>query len=131
MEKEASEFSFKDKAKGVRSAYCRQCMAEYQRDWHQRNKTRRNKDARRRKAVVIERNRKVIAKYLETGCQDCGISDPRVLDFDHVGPKRNSIANLLRWATVDTLEAEIRKCEVVCANCHRIRTGNRGKWWWT
>jgi hypothetical protein len=65
---------------------------------------------------------------LDHGCKDCGYKEnPYALQFDHVNDdKKNSVSNLIRsdycWATI--LE-EINKCEVVCANCHAIRTQNR------
>lgn len=63
------------------------------------------------------------------GCVDCGHVDtdhPEVFDFDHIGDDKS--ANVGRFVTkgsVDDLLAEIAKCEVVCANCHRIRTRTR------
>jgi hypothetical protein len=54
------------------------------------------------------------------GCKDCGASDPRVLQFHHrdqstklfvVGKGYNQ-----SWAS---LREEIRKCDVLCVNCHR------------
>ena len=64
-------------------------------------------------------------------CVDCGETDIRCLEFDHVrGSKTTSISDLLqRAASWATIEAEIAKCEVRCANCHRIKTGERGGWW--
>jgi hypothetical protein len=61
---------------------------------------------------------------LEAGCVDCGYrQDPRALDFDHRDPslKVSLVPNLINldWATV---LKEIAKCDVRCANCHRIRT---------
>lgn len=62
-------------------------------------------------------------------CRDCGESDPVVLDFDHLPgfAKRFEIARAVgastrSWASI---LAEIEKCEVVCANCHRRRTARR------
>jgi hypothetical protein len=58
-------------------------------------------------------------------CADCGIQyAPWKMDFDHVsGSKVMGVANLVRLkVAVRTLLAEIAKCEVVCANCHRNRT---------
>jgi hypothetical protein len=58
-------------------------------------------------------------------CMDCGrVYPPYVMEFDHVrGTKDRSISravrDLLSW---QRLEAEIAKCDLVCANCHRIRT---------
>lgn len=56
-------------------------------------------------------------------CADCAISYPLVcMDFDHVrGTKRFSIGTSVGRRTEDLL-AEIAKCDVVCSNCHRIRT---------
>jgi hypothetical protein len=59
-------------------------------------------------------------------CADCGESYPfYVMDFDHLEDKVANI-NRIRWTKgLDKIKAEIAKCEVVCANCHRIRTYNR------
>jgi hypothetical protein len=47
------------------------------------------------------------------------------MDFDHVrGEKKFGIAICINRAW-KLLEAEITKCDVVCANCHRIRTRQR------
>lgn len=64
----------------------------------------------------------------ETPCTDCGIQYPYyVMDFDHL-PEYVKVDNVitlaLRGAT-KLLQEEIKKCEIVCANCHRERTQNR------
>lgn len=55
-------------------------------------------------------------------CADCGIQYPYyVMDFDHVrGVKKVRVSALVN-AAWETLKAEIAKCDVVCANCHRLR----------
>lgn len=61
---------------------------------------------------------------------DCGIRYPTyVMDYDHVrGVKRNTIARVVTNATsLAVLQEEIAKCDVVCSNCHRIRTHGRGQ----
>ena len=67
--------------------------------------------------------RKMMDFYKTNPCVDCGQSDPRVLDFDHVNTKRHNISTLLKkeysWETI--LE-EAKNCEVRCANCHRVKT---------
>lgn len=67
----------------------------------------------------------------ETPCADCGQHFPYfVMDFDHLGGKVHSISEMRRrrW-TLPALLREIAKCDVVCANCHRIRTQiNAGRW---
>jgi hypothetical protein len=56
-------------------------------------------------------------------CSDCGHKFPSVaMDFDHVrGSKVQSISSMGSWGR-DKVLAEIDKCELVCANCHRVRT---------
>jgi hypothetical protein len=77
----------------------------------------------------------VQAYKLERGCVDCGFKGhPAALEFDHL-PGREKKFNISQRiaAAVDreALLAEMAKCEVVCANCHRVRTFTRadhGAW---
>ena len=59
-------------------------------------------------------------------CFDCGVSNHIVLDFDHLRDKKYNISRMVHdgfsWKAI---KKEIEKCQVVCANCHRIRTHNR------
>jgi hypothetical protein len=58
-------------------------------------------------------------------CADCGNYYPYyMMDFDHLRDKKKGLAamSLYGWGTI---LKEIEKCEVVCANCHRIRTFKR------
>lgn len=60
-------------------------------------------------------------------CLDCGGTFPPVcMDFDHRDPadKSGPVASFLNDPVA--LRAEIAKCDLVCANCHRIRTAKRG-----
>lgn len=60
-------------------------------------------------------------------CMDCkGVFPYWTMDFDHRDPaqKKFTIA-LYRNARNETLQQEINKCDVVCANCHRTRTQQR------
>lgn len=80
------------------------------------------KTADRRSSII-----KHIRGIKETSsCVDCGISDWRVLDFDHIpdkGKKMFKISNAsTRGLSIEKINKEITKCEPVCANCHRIRT---------
>lgn len=65
---------------------------------------------------------------LALGCSDCGWRNwPRGLDWDHArGKKLHAISKLIndRWPT-HVLISETAKCDVVCVNCHRIRTCER------
>jgi hypothetical protein len=60
---------------------------------------------------------------LQSRCVDCSESDLLVLEFDHVGTKRDTIpAMARRGCSFARLKREIAECEVRCANCHRRRT---------
>lgn len=78
---------------------------------------------KRRRAIRVA----LISKAKENlPCADCRQRFPAVcMDFDHVrGTKVGNVSGM-QTASIDTLEAEIAKCDVVCANCHRLRTEAR------
>lgn len=70
-----------------------------------------------------ERARTTIAELKAVaGCRRCGIKDPRVLDFHHKDGEEKvlAVSQMLNRASWDSILLEVRKCDVVCANCHRI-----------
>jgi hypothetical protein len=52
------------------------------------------------------------------------------MDFDHRdgSSKLGNIASLVKRWSWKRLLAEIEKCDIICANCHRIRTAQRAGW---
>lgn len=98
---------------------------------------RRNKIAANRKAKRPERSeyvrnlRKELEDYvklqkLDKTCLDCGNRyPPYVMDYDHCRgePKIATVRVLVNHCySKETIDAEIAKCDLVCANCHRERT---------
>lgn len=76
----------------------------------------------------VQRNRDYINAIKSAPCTDCGQTyPPYVMDLDHVRPgKRCNISELVaKGKGMALLVAEVLLCEVVCANCHRIRTHQR------
>lgn len=72
--------------------------------------------------------RSAISEAKNVPCADCGIRYPTcVMQFDHVrGAKLLSIGSATaKIANMMVLMEEISKCEVVCANCHALRTESR------
>ena len=66
----------------------------------------------------------MIASFKMAPCADCGGTfDPVCMDFDHRPgvTKRFNVSTIGRHSR-STLLAEIAKCDVVCSNCHRLRT---------
>jgi hypothetical protein len=78
--------------------------------------------------ALRNRNRQAVYDYLLTHpCVDCGLVDPIVLTFDHVrGKKRGNVSDMIRlsWG-LETIFAEIAKCEVRCFNCHMKKDSRR------
>jgi hypothetical protein len=70
-----------------------------------------------------ERVRDVIRRLKQsTLCQDCGRSYPYyVMDFDHRDPAEKKFNIGIANKGLETMLAEIAKCDIVCANCHRER----------
>jgi hypothetical protein len=79
------------------------------------------KDAKRRRGQEIKDF--IQQQKVGLSCQRCGNSDTRVLDFHHLdkGNKEIGISfiHTKGWSNERILQ-EIAKCEVLCANCHRI-----------
>ena len=99
----------------------RQRAAE--RKWYRENRQRVLDKKNAKKA----RLRALVRAAKARPCADCNVEYPYfVMDFDHVSGEKIMIISKLvnRGATRQLLE-ELEKCEVVCANCHRIRTWQR------
>lgn len=88
-------------------------------------------DRQRRQKIIRKRRMQVkarawIKEYLKYhSCVDCGNSDLRVLEFDHRDPSQKKFAisrKVSDGVSIETLVKEVAKCDVRCANCHRIRT---------
>jgi len=85
------------------------------------NRNKRSRELRREYIINIKK---------QGQCVDCGNKDYRVLEFDHVGDnvKLANISNLVsRGWSLKRIDLEIAKCELRCANCHRIITFQRLK----
>ena len=79
------------------------------------------------------RKRDAIRKWVydlkeTTPCKDClGRFPYYVMDFDHLTDKKILVSRVINNGSWAQAKEEIAKCEIVCSNCHRIRTYNRLK----
>lgn len=91
---------------------------EYDRKWYHANKeTRRAACDRRREELKAW-----FAAYKATLSCGCGEHHPACIDFHHRDPKTKvaHVTDMVRFGWSKTkIEAEIAKCDVMCANCHR------------
>src|SRR5919199_4639245 len=128
-----TEFNFKDRARGRLQVYCKTCSRRYVQDHYWRNKPYYVQKAMARNRVH-RRNLfdRLLAYFRRHPCVDCGEDDPVVLDVDHVDARSKSwniadkVSDGCSWRTI---EAEIAKCVVRCANCHRRRTARQFGWY--
>jgi hypothetical protein len=86
-------------------------------------------------ALARRRNRKqeFLLEFLKgKKCVDCTEANILVLEFDHreVDSKLDAVTKMInnRVGSKKILE-EIAKCDIVCSNCHTIRTMRRGNHW--
>lgn len=127
--KSLDEFGNWKRSKDGKYPRCKPCKRDYDNSYYKTNDNRAGYLKAAAKAV-IGRNRQWVWDYLlQHPCVDCGEPDPIVLEFDHVrGDKLNNVSKMIRVNSLEMIEAEIAKCEVRCANCHRRVTYKRAGW---
>lgn len=121
-EKTVEEFHY-SKERG-HQAWCKSCKKERDRNYYWSKKEKRKAQNKKWWADYVEWYR-----LLKTSpCHDCGGSfDPVCMQWDHLPGERKieSVAVLFGKGNKSAILEEIRKCELVCANCHALRTHNR------
>jgi hypothetical protein len=91
---------------------------KYGRKWYEKNKEKQLAA----NARVKQRRRKEWAEFKATlSCTQCGENHPATLDFHHTDPtqKDNGVYRLISSGHFKRAHEEIKKCIVLCANCHR------------
>lgn len=128
-DKSEEEFNYRNKNKGIRHKRCKVCTRKESSKWNatltpderkHRLKSKKKSTYNRAKLYQL-----YLYKYLhENGCKTCGEKNPIVLDFDHINPSNKlfNIADSPRKQSWKKVLEEISKCQVLCANCHRIKT---------
>jgi hypothetical protein len=105
-----------------RQSWCKDCRRDWDAAYHQRRRDVRTAQKRVRKQGLIawmqhfKRSRP---------CADCGgFFHPAAMTFDHLpgSRKRADVSTLLYGGYRQVLLDEMAKCELVCANCHAVRT---------
>jgi hypothetical protein len=102
--------------------------AASQKRWYEKNKQRHVANVMLRKAAIVKEVTAAVRKIKEeTPCTDCGNNFPYyVMDFDHLSDKEYELSLMITQGYgMEKVQREIDKCELVCSNCHRIRTHNR------
>jgi hypothetical protein len=128
--KKEEEFNWRYKDR-VRHHICKECQKPFKRKWyHGSAKERHLENVKARKLRVREEAREYVYQYLSTHpCIQCGESDPVVLEFHHRGNKDKAVVVMVAGGyPISRIQAEIDKCDVLCANCHRRVTMKERGW---
>ena len=115
-----------------RGAYynCKECYSSYYKTkslnetWKKHRNEITNIGIKKRRAILYA----IVLAHKNAPCTDCKIQyPPCVMDFDHIDPtnKKFEIAHAPHLKNEKILLEEIAKCELVCSNCHRLRTDIR------
>lgn len=141
IEKESTEYHKNKNLKTGFATMCKICANEYNNSVRNPNY---GKEYYAKNKVTIKKASRVFAKqqyragrlkileyFMEHSCVSCGESNPVVLEFHHTDPstKLGCVSNLVKTKNWEIVLEEIRKCVVLCANCHRIETAKTHGWY--
>lgn len=111
---------------------CKKCRNTYAAKWYAKNKDTHGA----RTALWRAENRKKVEDFLwelfDNNPCPCGESDPVVLDLDHLDPTEKEFAigeAIGLGISLARVKQEAKKCQVLCANCHRRKTAKENDWW--
>jgi len=115
--KQLSEFPLrKDTACGYGS-WCKECHSEFHKGYYKKHKKRYRENLQKRRKHI----RELVASF-KIKCEFCPEDHPACLEFHHRDPaeKEDTIAEAIQSKWGDSrIIAEIKKCIVLCSNCHR------------
>jgi L-asparaginase II len=124
-EKNENTFSLDKTRKDGLQGTCKQCKKETSNKHYIKNK-----ENIQKKLHMFQNETKDIVKKIKenTPCKDCNIKYPfYIMQFDHIKEKNFIISKGLSSRSREDVLSEIKKCEIVCANCHATRTYIRAK----
>jgi len=136
-EKSLTDFFVKDKNTGRLHAQCKKCYQLHRQTYHAQH-YRKYKDqyllrAKLRREKLRQEFRTNITQYLsDKTCVLCGENDIRTFEFDHMDPhnKKFSVSQGVRLGySWEDILLEIKKCRILCANCHKKHTADQFGWY--
>lgn len=130
VEKQLTEFSKRSSNKEKYQSWCKQCSYNHVNGTYKTNPHRKEKLKAWTKSYQEKAEQFVHDYLLKNPCCQCGQTNILTLQFDHLRDKKFEIGlAVTQGHSVKTIEKEIAKCQVLCANCHSIKTATQlGNW---
>ena len=129
--KDEEEYNWRYKALGIRHPTCRDCQHQHNKKYFEGDaKERHLQQVQERKHEARNVAREYVWDYLTRHpCTQCGEADPVVLEFHHIGEKYMAVSQMVGGGyPVETIQAEIDRCVVLCGNCHKKLTMKDRGW---
>lgn len=114
-------FRWKNKAEGKKHSQCKECQKAQEKK-HYKESISRQESVRNTALAQKIRNAALVNNIKQNSCcAKCGESRFYVLDFHHKDKEAKSgeMPKMIRSSSLETLQAEIDKCVLLCSNCHR------------
>ena len=124
---EKTDDQFNRKNSKVLQAYCRTCQKKWYKEYYKSSNKEKERLKRKRKRMKRESRAYLRELKTNTPCVDCGKKFHFcAMDFDHIETKTIEVSRMIgNQATIEKIKEEVSKCELVCSNCHRVRTYKR------
>ena len=119
---------------------CRYCKKSYPESYFGVALTTKNKVYKRHKCkfcyletkrIRKDNHREWLKNFKKSSvCNKCGVADYRVLEFHHLNEKEKDFSISFNYLNLglDKIKQEIKKCVILCANCHRITHYEENGW---
>lgn len=119
--KDEEEFFFRNKKENIRHGYCKECKRKLDLESYHGNKHNRRDKIRANSIEQIAKAKAFVRSVKQNGdCKKCGDKRWYVLDFHHLKNKEWNMSDLCaRGSSIERIKKEIKKCILLCSNCHR------------
>jgi len=109
VEKPIDQFWIKKGTKDGLNIFCKECASKKSKAYYIDNKEQ-----------YFNKRKWLFELKKELKCEKCGFSHPAALDFHHIDPSQKHFGISINKHNKKEVLEEIKKCKVLCSNCHRI-----------
>jgi 5-methylcytosine-specific restriction endonuclease McrA len=123
-------FNTRDKLEKKFRTDCKECQHLKQNSAYQKKREYYKQATKKHRKKLRSDNQHLLWDYYSTHpCVMCGETNPIVLELDHLGDKKYNISDIIYCHTWISVQKELKKCQVLCANCHKKKTAKDYGWY--